>query len=357
MTGRPHNSVPLSATGQVSHHLSPSHLLQLTLTSRQPEHRSCTTAAGTILTWLTDGVLRIDPPPYSAVARDLVLSAGIHGNETAPMELVDSLLKLIDSDRLVPRARLLVLLGNPAAIRTGQRYVDYDLNRLFNGAHQRVATPSAARAAELELLVRNFYDSARPSVNRRERLHYDLHTAIRGSLVEKFALYPENSDALQRLECARLHAAGITCVVLQKAPSATFSAFSANTCEAHSLTLELGQARPFGTNEGLDLSALKRMLMLLVAGKDVDPEHARPEAVRLFRASREIIKRSDDFRLHLSDDVDNFTPLPPGMLVAEDGEEQVLVTESEARILFPNPKVKNGLRAGIIIVPASPPHL
>ena len=43
-----------------------------------------------------------------------------------------------------------------------------------------------------------------------------------------------------------------------------------------------------------------------------------------------------------------------GYLLAEDVAKTRWVIEEEgARIIFPNPKVKNGLRAGILIVPCS----
>jgi len=56
------------------------------------------------------------------------------------------------------------------------------------------------RAAELEQLARSFF-----SLPGRSRLHYDLHTAIRGSKVEQFALYPwKDGRQHSRHELARL---------------------------------------------------------------------------------------------------------------------------------------------------------
>ena len=52
--------------------------------------------------------------------------------------------------------------------------------------------------------------------------------------------------------------------------------------------------------------------------------------------SREVIKHSDHFRLHLDDDVANFTELSPGYLLAEDiGGTRWVVDEVGARIIFP----------------------
>lgn len=76
------------------------------------------------------------------------------------------------------------------------------------------------------------------------------------------------------------------------------------------------------------------------------------DGLQLFSVSREVIKHSDSFQLHLPEDIENFTELEPGYLLAEDiADSRWIVEEKGARIIFPNPKVKNGLRAAILIVP------
>ena len=58
--------------------------------------------------------------------------------------------------------------------------------------------------------------------------------------------------------------------------------------------------------------------------------------------------------LHLPLHVENFSELPKGYVLADDpGHARWVIEEQGARIIFPNPKVKNGLRAGMIIEPAT----
>lgn len=323
-------------------------LLELTLAGHEPAAKIQLTPEGSRLRWLTEGALEVTPPAAVDSGLDLLLSAGIHGNETAPIELLDRLLQDIASSRIKPRSRILFLFGNPEAMRRGERYVEQDINRLFNGQHDLHSGPEAIRASDLEHVAASFY-----SVPQRTRLHYDMHTAIRGSRIEQFALYPYQQDRPRsEVELQRLRAAGIDAVLLYSKPSVTFSAYTYSQLGAESFTLELGKARPFGQNQMVNLDLLEEQLKALIEGRDT-PSIERPE-LKLFAVAREVIKHSDDFILHLPVDIENFTELPQGYLLAEDiASTRWVVEEQDARIIFPNPKVKNGLRAGILIVPTS----
>lgn len=323
-------------------------LLELTLAGREPTEKIQLTSDGTRLHWLAEGALEITPIGARDNGCDLLLSAGIHGNETAPIELLERLLQRIARGELKPAARVLFLLGNPEAMRRGERYLEQDINRLFCGRHEDGSGNEALRAAELERLAAAFF--SRPD---RSRLHYDLHTAIRGSKIEQFALYPwSEGRAHSRDELARLRSAGIDAVLLQNKPGITFSAYTYSRLGAEAFTLELGKARPFGQNQAVNLDRLEAMLQTLIRGDDPVAEGAPLDGLKLFAVSREVIKHSDHFRLHLDDAVDNFTELDQGFLLAEDiGGTRWIVEERGARIIFPNPRVKNGLRAGILVVP------
>ena len=297
---------------------------------------------------LGEGLVAVEPhrPKY-----DLLIASGIHGNETAPIELACGLLDAILDGRLVPKARVLFALGNPEAIRQGVRYLDDDLNRLFgkDAAHTGDG-PAAVRARALEDAVRQFFAQS----DMRWRLHYDLHTAIRGSKIEKFAIYPfPHETGFDANEIARLGRCGIEAVLLQSKPSPTFSYYTRRHCGAHGFTLELGKARPFGHNQVVDLHLLAAELLALINGEEV-PAQTGP-APTLYSVSREVIKHTDAFVLHVADDVENFTELPRGMTLADDATGPFVVDEVDARIVFPNPKVKNGLRAGLVVVPTQLP--
>jgi len=331
-------------------------LLQLTLDGIAPDYLAEPSDLDTVqiaingihLHWLGEGVLQLSPAPSDYCGFSLLLSAGIHGNETAPIELLDKLLKRILSGELKLRCRLLIVFGNPAAIRQGVRYIEQDLNRLFNGRHKSSSGFEAERAANLELWAEYFFRGA----NLKKSLHYDLHTAIRGSKIEQFALYPfAEGRTHNKEELRRLKSAGISAVLLQNRPSTTFTAYTYAQLGIEAITLELGKARPFGQNQEINLQKVQSVLERLIEGDESNPLETL-DGLQLFTVSREIIKQSDNFRLHLNDNIENFSPLAQGSLLAEDGETRWQIDETNARIIFPNPKVQNGQRAGLIIVPA-----
>ncbi|KQB55532.1 succinylglutamate desuccinylase [Pseudomonas endophytica] len=323
-------------------------LLELTLAGREPTEKTQLTVDGVRMRWLAEGALEVRPPQAHDNGMDVLLSAGIHGNETAPIELLDRLLHAIARGEIKPRARILFLFGNPGAMRTGARFIEEDLNRLFNGRHENSSGPEALRACELEHLAETFFNQP-----DRGRLHFDLHTAIRGSKIEQFALYPfKEGRAHSREQLARLRAAGMEAVLLQNKPSIVFSAYTYDQLGAEAFTLELGKARPFGQNDGVNVERLELRLRQIIEGTEPSLENASLDGLQLFSVAREVIKHSDAFILHLEPNVENFFELPKGYLLAQDTSKNSWVIEEEgARIIFPNPKVKNGLRAGLIIEP------
>jgi len=322
-------------------------LLELTLSGHEPAEKTQVTVKGVRLRWLAEGALEVCPAEPADCGADLILSAGIHGHETAPIELLEQLLHGIASGTLIPRVRVLFLFGNPAAIRRGKPFIEQDANRLFNGRHAQSSGLEALRVAELEQIARGFF-----SLPGRSRLHYDLHTTVRGSVFERFAVYPYQAGrAHSRRELARLAAAGVQAVLLQDKPSATFSAFTYEQLGAEAFTLELGQVHASAQRQAVTVDAWQAWLSSLI--ETTQPAHDDSlDGLQLFSVAREIVKYSDSFRLHVPADIAHFTELRPGLLLAEDlADTRWVVEEEGARILFPDPKARNGSTAGLLVVP------
>ncbi len=321
-------------------------LLELTLAGREPCEKVQLTPRGVKLHWLAEGALLVSPPSGQDQGVDLVLSAGIHGNELIPIHVLDRLIRALARGDVQPRARLLLLFANPLAMRRMVRYIEHDLNRLFLGAHADVWGGEAIRASELEALIGGFF-----SVSGRQRRHYDLHSAMRPSRLAQFAICPwREGGGAQPDALARLHGLAIDGVLLQRQTSSTFSAMTATLHGAEAFTLELAE----GKSEDLQPEVLQfeQGLIAMIEGRELSAgAEAQPQ---LLCISREIIKRSSRFRLCIPADIENFAPLPIGSLLAEDDGMRWVVDEPEACILFPMADVAEGQRAALIVVPLEP---
>jgi succinylglutamate desuccinylase len=296
--------------------------------------------------WLDDGVLQMEPALVDASTRSVLLSAGIHGDETAPIELLAQHVADIAAGHAALACRLLVVLGNVGAMREARRYLDDDLNRLFGGRYARVGeSAEAPRAVALEAHAQRFFAEA--SDAPQARWHLDMHTAIRASAFEQFALLPYTGAAPSRAMFGWLADARIGCVLIHTEKGATYSSFTAETCGATACTLELGKVQPFGQNDLVRFANANAAVRRLVAGTAPDPLASMP---RVFTVIGQITKQSDALELHVAADVPNFTPFARGTVLANDGDYRYVVAHDEERIVFPNPGVKPGLRAGLLVV-------
>ncbi|MFI8622040.1 succinylglutamate desuccinylase [Marinomonas sp. NPDC078689] len=297
------------------------------------------------------GVLRLEPKCPTDI--NLVLSVGIHGNETGPIELVNQLLKAIFEDRLALSVRLLVIIGNPIAANRAERFCDVNLNRLFSGAWRHYEGIEVPRAQCLEQAVTTFYAASKEG---SQRFHYDLHTAIRGSEYEKFVVHPFIGDApYDQQQLGFLAASGIDAVLLSHQPTTTFSYYSSAEHGAHGFTVELGKVYPFGENDLSRFEAINQTLMSLIStAKFPVLDHQQiDDSLKLFAVQDALVKDHDDYQLTISDDVKNFTGFEKGYELARSSQSQYLVKASGDAIIFPNANVPIGQRAGLVVRPIS----
>lgn len=301
------------------------------------------------------GVIEFEPASPNS-EKDVIYSCGVHGNETAPIEICDELVQVLLQEKLVVIHRLLVIFGNLPAMDLAQRFVQENMNRLFDGEHANPKVMSNAeriRAGELEAAVQQFFEPAQTSNNtaKRERHHYDLHTAIRDSKNEKFAVYPFKPDQPHDTEQLRfLGACGVNTVLLSGAPTGTFSYHSAKHFNACAFTVELGKVKPFGENDMSHFSEAKNTIIHFVT----DPTYSLPEYhsfnYLVYKINQVINKQKEDFSLSFDDNTPNFTDFKCGdVLAKESGVEYVAQVDGEA-IVFPNAHVALGQRALLTVV-------
>lgn len=293
---------------------------------------------------LAPGVMGLTPAHIAPAAHACIFSAAIHGNETAPVEILGAWLAELESGHRTLNAPVLVILGNLPALKQQTRFVSTNLNRLFDRQMQAEgAEPDRAR--ELMAQVDAFYarHSALP------KLHYDLHTAIRESRYPRFVVEPFAATPTEEAQWQWLAGAGMQAVLHQHRPSATFSRYSKHYHGAQAFTFELGRVAAFGQNDLAPLAPMQRLLGELSEGKR--PTAGDASALAFFRVECELMRESDDFRFFFADDVANFTRFEPGTPIAYDASAgETLVGETPWHVVFPNARVERGARAALLAV-------
>lgn len=290
------------------------------------------------------GILRLEPSQASKVS--LVLSVGIHGNETGPIELINKLVSDILTNQVMLGIRLLVIIGNPVAANVAKRFCDVNLNRLFNGAWQNYEGFEAKRAQRLEKAVSDFY--ALSSDDESIRLHYDLHTAIRGSVYEKFVVYPFVEQAVyNKQQLAFFAASGIEAVLLSHQSTTTFSYYSYVVHAAHAFTIELGKVYAFGQNDLSRFSVLEKNLLSLVVEGDL-PQSSLSR-LRIFVVQDALVKDDDSYELNIASDAKNFTQFEANYLLAYSQKSEYRIKQTGDAIVFPNANLPVGQRAGLVV--------
>lgn len=292
--------------------------------------------------------------PLQPSSKAIVLSCGVHGNETAPIEILDELVQTLLNEACQPAQAVLFLFGNLPAMDIAERFVEENMNRLFSGAHSQgegLVNQERVRAKLLEQHVSQFYaDHAKAAT----RLHYDLHTAIRASKNEKFAVYPLlHNRAHSRSQLAFMAACGVRTILLSESPTTTFSYFSSTDFNAHAFTVELGKVQPFGQNDMSRFADAKSAITRLVCDKDYLPPELDINDLLIYRVNQVINKSQADFKLHFADDEANFMDYKAGTLLASESGREYHAEHNGEAIVFPNADVAIGQRALLTVIPTT----
>ena len=272
----------------------------------------------------------------------LLVSVGVHGDETAPIEIMAQLMHELAQTPGQLAVDLMLVIGNLDAVGQAKRFIDVDLNRLFTpGRTQFNDAREAVRADELMAAGAQFF------AGHDQTWHLDLHTAIRESHYPTFAIVPGSYNA------GFVHwlgSAGIQAAVLNPDAGVTFSSYTCAHLGAVSCTAELGRIGVLGENELSQFAQTRSALNnLLRSGTVSQADRTAPKPL-VFRVAQELIKRSDAFALTFDDSTRNFTRFAPHTVIATDGAITYQVGEEAEYVLFPNASVRNGLRAGLMVV-------
>jgi succinylglutamate desuccinylase len=300
-------------------------------------------AAGFVVGLPAKGVLTVTAAVRPPGRASVLLSVGVHGDETGPIEMVAHAIEALSREPAALAVDLMLCVGNIDAIAAGKRFIDADLNRMFRAERGDLAgTFEAGRADTLIDATAAFFDGG-----GEQRWHLDLHTAIRGSRYPKFAIVPQLIAAPARdALVAWLGAGGIEAVIMNPASAGTYSYWTAQQHGAAASTVELGRVGTLGQNDLSQFAAMAAALHALLRG--VAAEGGAAPIV--FDTARSIVKLSDGFRMAFGRETENFTAMKKGDVIATDGDTVYTVQHDEEFVVFPNPDVRVGLRAGIMVV-------
>lgn len=311
---------------------------------------------------LDTGILLVEPQSPVKPSKSIVISSAIHGNETAPIEIVQQLISDIVAQKIQVKHRTLFIMGNPVAMNIAKRFQTENLNRLFCGKHKDIAPCfEKDRAEKLETYVSDFFNDgcakgtgATTSESEVTNYHYDLHTAIRNSKHEKFAIYPyQGNKPWDKEQLSFMAECGVNTILFGHGPTGTFSYYSSANFSAHAFTIELGKVRPFGENNMANFSAMTKNLSALICNDDLLLKNFDNKDFNLYTALGDITKVSDNFKLFIGDDVSNFSDYPVDTLLSTDTGQEYRTTKAGESIVFPNANVGNGQRAVLMVVPTT----
>lgn len=303
-------------------------------------------AAGFSVAQPAEGILTIRGAPPGAARPAVLVSVGVHGDETGPIEIMAYLLDALSHEPQALAVDLMLCVGNIGAIRAGKRFIDADLNRMFRVERGTLAgTAEAMRADALIAATDVFFGAAGPA-----RWHLDLHTAIRPSHYPAFAIVPELiEDGARATLIGWLGDAGVGAVIMNPKSVGTYSYYAAEHHAAAATTVELGRIGTLGQNQLEQFSAASAAMDALLRGRAPVVQGPAPQ---VFNTARQVIKLSDQFSMAFGKETWNFTPLPQGAEIARDGDTVYRVEHPEELVVFPNPDVRIGLRAALMVVRA-----
>ncbi|MER2493731.1 succinylglutamate desuccinylase [Catenovulum sediminis] len=285
----------------------------------------------------------------------VILSCGLHGDETAPIEILSLFLRELVSAKIKCIRPCVIIFANILAIQRGVRFIETNLNRLFaldNREHtyqtsfESVGNYETKRAnlikQQIEFLLKD----------KNSLIHLDLHASIQRSRYPLFAVMPyiEKTKARPEPSVANVISSvslKVDAIIYSSQASNTFSYYTANKYAANAATVEVGSIRKFGENDDKLRNKLINHLQKLVVCRASRLSSDIIYSANYFKTSDVVVKDFNDFQFVLAKPIENFTAIKKGQVFAFDQVKQYIASQ-DGFICFANEEVEVGERALVI---------
>lgn len=312
--------------------------------------QTLTLESGLVLRLYHRGMLSITPAKHSSTNRSAtVLSAGIYGDETGPIELMDALITRILKGQVQISHPCLFIFANPDAALKKVRFIEHNLNQMFEMTRMPARGVESAIAAKMKDVVALFFERSDPHY----RWHLDLHHSQRPSQYPIFAIRPFTRHQSAEVDLALMgfsQVADIQAFLVCQHPDFTFSWYTSEYFQAKSLAIELGQGQTLGQNHlALFAGFVKGMEDLLT--RDLTQVFiAKPHArMAVYQVIQEIRKHSSDLSFIAKQALINFEPLYLNQEYAIQGGVPMICESGRHALVFANQQVEIGQRAALLV--------
>ncbi len=285
---------------------------------------------------------------------ELIISTIIHGDEIGTLGGINTLIKKVLLGSIEVKRNILFVLGNLEARKRLERFLEYDLNRLFSNSKEILDKAKGSleykRVKEILESVKDF--------ELNGLIHFDLHqTPFPAEIFENNQIPREYTCSMEYGNDPVIDSVsnlmGIDGIIRydNELLSTTFTGYT-STKESHSATFELGKA---GKTNLTQLKKAFAILSYLIEGLEVDDLNTKSEfkrndeqvALEEYRVEEQPLKKAEDY--HFAEEYKDFQYLLSNQPYAYENNNPIYPPKEDCRILFPISEARIGERTCVLL--------
>ncbi|WP_432773736.1 succinylglutamate desuccinylase [Francisella salimarina] len=299
---------------------------------------------GNLIKYYNDCIVAIFPTAKTS-QKAMIVSVGIHGDETEPVELVYKLFNDLINGNITINRPLMIIVGNLEAIRQGKRQIEVNLNRCFDIDELSLNNSLEHKRALDIITVIDHFKKELDAENTSIELLLDLHSYV---YPDYFCEYQD--DKTQFAICVKeqpynlshekiLFACNLGKVITDINMKGTLVSFIVKKYPyITSMVFELGHAHKLGDNNPLDLENISNYLYTQVSEKYNQKIQRNSQQIEKYKFCPSVIKNNETFELNNNICLKNFTKYKKGTVLAyENGEVIYKAPSDNHTVLFPWP--------------------